>query len=162
MNLPSLLYPRPEPHVLGSIGLLLVRLATGLMLVPHGYAKISGDVVLLAAGLASKGFPAPTLLAWCATLAELLGGLFVALGLLTRPAAAVVAFNMVVAWASMHLGDIAKIGGPGGSAFEYPFLLSMTALAIAIAGPGRYSLDAVLFGPKTAPGGVAGSGSGEG
>ena len=50
MNLPALLYPRPEPHVLGSIGLLLVRLATGLMLVPHGYAKISGDVVLLAAG----------------------------------------------------------------------------------------------------------------
>jgi putative oxidoreductase len=52
----------------------------------------------------------------------------------------------------MHLPDAAKIGGPGGSAFEYPFLLSINALALAIAGGGRQSLDAVLFGRKTGAG----------
>jgi putative oxidoreductase len=150
INLAALLYPVQSRTA--SAGLLLVRLATGLLLVPHGYAKASGGVTMLAAGLAQKGFPAPTLLAWCATLAELVGGLMLALGLLTRPAAAVVAFNMVVAWASMHLADFLKIGGPGGSAFEYPFLLSLNALALVIAGGGRYSLDAVLFGRKTGRG----------
>jgi uncharacterized membrane protein YphA (DoxX/SURF4 family) len=62
---------------------------------------------------------------------------------------------MVVAWSSMHLGDIAKIGGQGGTAFEYPFLLSICALAIAVAGGGRYSLDAVIFGKNKRALGVA-------
>ena len=63
-----------------------------------------------------------------------------------RPAAASVSFTMVVAWATMHLNDLPNIGAQGGPAFEYPFLLSIAALAIALAGPGRFSLDAKIFG----------------
>jgi len=140
----ALLYP--DPARTASAGLLLVRLAAGFVLAPHGIAKLSGGVNMLATGLASRGLPAPGLLAWCATLAESVGAIFVALGLLTRPAAAAAGFTMVVAWSTMHLADAANIGGPKGPAFEYPFLLSVLFLAIAIAGPGRYSLDAKLFG----------------
>jgi len=141
VNLRALLLPNLERN--GSIALLITRAATGLLLVPHGYYKIAAGPAGLAAGLAAKGFPAPLLMAWCAALAELVGGLCLALGLLGRLAAIAVSFTMVVAWVSMHLGDIATIGK--GSAFEYPFLLSMTALAIAISGPGKLSLDAKLF-----------------
>lgn len=147
MNVHALLYP--DARRTGSIALLLVRLGAGLMLAPHGWAKLMSGPAGLAGGLAQQGLPAPTLLAWCATLAELFGGLFVALGLLTRPAAAAASFTMVVAWATMHLADAAQIGaGANGARFEYPFVLSICFLAVAIAGGGRYSLDAVLFGRK--------------
>ena len=133
-----------DPARFGSLALLILRLATGFVLAPHGWAKLADGAQKLAGGLAAKGVPAAHLFAWCATLSELVGSLLVAAGLLTRPAAAVVSFTMVFAWISSHLGDLPNIGAPGGAAFEYPFLLSMVALAIAIAGPGRYSVDAIL------------------
>ena len=143
MNLRAAL--NPEPGRFGPLALFLVRVATGLVVFPHGYFKVMGGVAGLSAGLASKGVPAAPLFAWCATLAEFVGGLLMVLGLLTRPAAASVAFTLFVAWSTMHLGDLPNIGAKGGASFEYPFLLSITALAIALAGPGRYSLDAIVF-----------------
>ncbi|MDI1446232.1 DoxX family protein [Polyangium sp. 6x1] len=154
MKLRSLLYP--DSNRTGSLGLLLVRLATGALLAAHGFSKLVDGPAGLAGGLAMKGFPAPTLLAWCSTLAEFLGGICLLLGLLTRPAAAVVAFNMVVAWASMHLPDAAHVGSVKGVPFEYPFLLSIVGLGLAFTGGGRYSLDAVLFGRKPDAGGGGG------
>lgn len=150
MNLPAFLYPKnPPPDSRSSIGLLIARVAAGLMVAPHGFYKAMGGVSMLAGGLEKGGMPAPTLLAWCATLAELVGGLLMVLGLGARLAAASVAFTLTVAWLLVHRGDISKIGAQGGPAFEYPFLLSMVALAIAIAGPGMYSIDAKLFGKRT-------------
>jgi putative oxidoreductase len=138
----ALLAPGPNRV---DLALLIVRVAAGLMILPHGYYKLWGGVSGLAQGLAAGGLPAAGLLAWCATLAELVGGALMVIGLATRPASAVVSFTMVVAWAMVHLKDIPKIGAQGGAAFEYPFLLSMAALAIAISGAGRFSLDAKLF-----------------
>jgi putative oxidoreductase len=148
MKLRALLLP--DLQRTAPVALLIIRAATGLVLVPHGYMKATGAVTGLAAGLATKGLPAPSLLAWCATLAELVGGLCLAAGLLARPAAAVMSFTMVVAWSTSHLGNIPDIGGPRGGVFEYPFLLSVIALALAISGPGRLSLDRILFGGRAA------------
>jgi putative oxidoreductase len=142
MSLRSLLYPEPERT--GSLALLLVRVATGAMVLPHGWFKAANGAVGLAGGLASKGWPVPTFFAWSATLAELVGGALMIIGLFTRPAAAMVCFTMLVAWIGNHLADAARIGQGGGVAFEYPFLLSVLALAVAIAGPGRYAVDARL------------------
>ncbi len=146
MKLGALLVPGGDR--LEAVGLAIARVATGLLLAPHGWMKVTGGVSGLAGGLAAKGLPAPTLLAWCAALAELVGGLLLALGLFARPAAIAVAATMTVAWLTMHTGDIANIGTGKGPAFEYPFLLSLIAIAIAIAGPGRWSLDARLFGAR--------------
>ena len=107
-----------------------------------------GGVSGLAQGLAAGGLPAPSFFAWCATLAELVGAVLMIIGLATRPAAAAISFTMVVAWIMVHLKDRPKIGAQGGAAFEYPFLLSVAALAIAIAGAGRYSVDARLSGRR--------------
>jgi putative oxidoreductase len=141
-NVSALLAPGPSRV---DLALLLVRIATGVMMLAHGYYKLIGGVSGLAQGLAAGGLPAPGLLAWCATLAEAVGGVLMIIGLATRPAAAAISFTMVVAWLLVHLKDIPKIGAQGGAAFEYPFLLSITALAIALAGAGRHSLDARLF-----------------
>jgi putative oxidoreductase len=135
-----------DPTRFASVALLIVRVATGVVLAPHGWYKLVDGAQRLSGGLAAKGWPIPYVLAWCATLVELLGAALLIAGLFTRPAAALVSLTMIVAWSSSHLEDLPKIGAAGGAAFEYPFLLSMTALAIALAGPGRLSADAALEG----------------
>ena len=155
MNPRALLYS--EHNRSASIALLIIRVTVGLFMAAHGFAKLSGGVGEFAGALAGMGFPLPGFFAWCAVLAEFVGGLLMTLGLLARPAALAVGFTMVVAWVAVHLGDLPKIGGQGGSAFEYPFLLSISALGIAIAGPGRYSLDALLLGRSPARAGSVAS-----
>lgn len=138
----------PDPTRSGSLGLLLVRVAAGGLLVPHGVLKLVAGVSGFAGALAAKGLPSPLVLAWCATLAEAVGGALVVLGLLTRPAALSACITMVVAWSTTHLADAAKIGTGKGVPFEYPVLLSLIFMAITFAGPGRYSLDALIFGRR--------------
>src|SRR5687767_5362288 len=77
----------------------LVRFTCGALLAGlHGYGKVfGGGVDRLAVGVAGLGFPAPLFFAWCASLAEFVGGALVAVGLLTRPAAAMAGFTMLVA-----------------------------------------------------------------
>ena len=121
-----------------------LRIATGLLLVPHGAQKLFGlfgGYGLTATGqfFATKlGLPAS--FALLAGLIEFVGGLMLAAGLLTRPVAALVAGVMAVAAFGVHLpnGFFWTAGG-----FEYPLLWGVAALYFALRGGGRYSLDAV-------------------
>ena len=87
----------------GDFGLAILRVGVGLLIgIGHGLGKIwlnghFGVSDQFIANVAKMGFPAPTLFAWCSALAEFLGGVLLAAGLLTRPAAAFMAFNMCVA-----------------------------------------------------------------
>ncbi|MBI3183379.1 MAG: DoxX family membrane protein [Myxococcales bacterium] len=118
-----------------QIGWAIVRVVFGLsMAFFHGYGKVfEGRTAGLARTVAELGLPAPSFLAWLAALAELGGGLLVALGLATRYAAASVCAVMLVAL-YRHLPEgIAKM--------ELAALyLSVMLMAVA-AGGGRYSLD---------------------
>ena len=63
------------------------------------------------------------------------------LGLWTRPAALVIAFNMVMAIYLSHAKDVLKLSERGGSwAIETPMFFLLTAVAVAILGAGRYSV----------------------
>lgn len=123
----------------------LVRVAAGLMLVPHGAQKLFGwfggyGIEATGQFFATKlGLPAG--LALLAGLIEFAGGLALAAGLLTRPVAALVAGLMAVAVVQVHLGA-GFFWTSGG--FEYPLLWGIVALSFAIRGGGRYSLDAVI------------------
>jgi putative oxidoreductase len=92
--------------------------------------------------MASLGLPFPGLNACLITAAELGGGLALLFGALTRPAAAVLAFSMVVAIASAHLR--AGFFAPAG--FEYPLTLLLASLALLMTGGGKYAIDARLHG----------------
>jgi putative oxidoreductase len=130
----------------GDAGLLVLRAGIGLMLaIGHGLAKVYADGHMgpsqpFIAGVGDMGFPAPLLFAWCATLAEFLGGLLLALGLLTRPAALFVAFNMAVAAFVAQLHQ--PLFGPGSK--ELPLLYLLPALALMLTGAGRYSFDRLI------------------
>jgi putative oxidoreductase len=100
----------------------------------HGYGKVfEGKVHGLASAVAAMGFPAPTAFAWSASIAEFLGGILVALGLLTRPAATACALTMLVALYQLRTEPLAKA--------ELALLyLAVMVLAILVGG-GRFSLD---------------------
>ena len=88
---------------LGDIGLTILRVGAGVQLaVLHGWVKVYDDGNWgppsgLLSSTENLGFPAPLLFAWCAMLAEFLGGILLALGLFTRPAAFLIMSTMTVA-----------------------------------------------------------------
>jgi putative oxidoreductase len=123
----------------------LVRIAAGLLLVPHGAQKLFGwfggyGIEATGQFFASKlGLPAS--LALLAGVIEFFGGIMLALGLLTRPVALLVSGVMAVAVVAVHLpaGFFWTSGG-----YEYPLLWGIVALSYAIRGGGRFSLDALI------------------
>ena len=146
---------RPRPIIpaltplyakLSRLSYPLIRAATGLALMPHGAQKLFGWFG--GYGLeGTGGFFAQNLglepgLFWAALVGgvEFFGGLFLALGLLTRPAALAVVILMAVA-VTVHLpnGFFWTEGG-----YEYPLLWGLIALAIAFKGGAELSLDRAL------------------
>lgn len=121
---------------------LLIRVAAGAMLIPHGYAKLfGGQVDGLIGFLGQLGFVAPAFWGWLVALLEFFGGIMLVAGFLTRPIAAMVVGFMAVAAFGVHLGN-GFYWTDGG--FEYPLFWGIVALAIVIRGGGGYSVDARL------------------
>jgi len=124
-------------------GLLLLRVGIGLMFVFHGWPKISGGPeVWLKLGGAMKFIGvtfAPTFWGFMAAAAEFGGGLALVLGLLVRPVAAMMAFNMLVA-VVLKFSTGAGLGGAS-QAIE----VGIVFLSLMLMGPGKYSLDEKLW-----------------
>jgi len=121
-------------------GLLLVRLAVGLTMAAHGYAKIfrGGRLAGTARWFESIGMRPGRLHAPLAALTEIGGGVLLACGLLTPlAAAAIVALMLVAAW-TVHRENGFFIVGNG---WEYNFILAIVAVGVAVTGAGTFSLD---------------------
>jgi len=112
----------------------ITRVVTGFLFTCHGLQKVLG----LFGGLG--GHPAPLFsLPWVAGVIELVGGLLVALGLLTRWAAFICSGEMAVAYFMMHQRrGLVPIANQG----ELAALFAFVFLLIAARGPGPWSLDA--------------------
>jgi len=136
----SPLYRRLAPY-----GYALLRAAGGLIMMPHGAPKLFGSFAPILAKnvLAPLGFPAPLAWAyWLGTL-EVFGGAMLALGLFTRPLAAMFAVEsaiiaLFVAWPKGWF-----YSAPGGG-FEYPLMLFVIFLVILVHGGGRLALDRII------------------
>lgn len=132
----------PEPLTArASLGLLCLRLLAGVALMFHGWRKIQRPFDWMGADSATPG-----ILQALAALAEFGGGLALALGLLTPLAALGILCTMGYA-AFLHIsrGD-PFVGRP--RSWELASLFFVIALCVLLAGPGRYSLDARLFGRR--------------
>jgi putative oxidoreductase len=126
-----------------DVALLLIRLTVGGTVFAHGAQKLFGlfgghGMAVTTGMLESLGFRPGQRYARLLGVAETLGGVSFALGLLTPLAAAAVAGVMIAAVATVHWnkGFFVQEGG-----FEYPLSLAIVAIAVAFAGPGQYSLD---------------------
>ena len=127
----------------GAVGLLVLRLIAGSAMMLHGWAKIQNPFAWMGAGA-----PVPGLLQALAAVSEFGGGLAWILGLLTPIASLGVLFTMLGAIFMAHVpkGDpfVPPPGWKGGS-YELAAAYLGVAVMLMLVGPGRLSLDALLF-----------------
>ena len=126
-----------------SLGLLVLRLVVGLTLAAHGAQKVFGwwggpGFKTWAEGVAKMRIRPAVPFAWLAALAELGGGLLLALGFLSPLGSLAIIGTMLVAIATVHWPNgfwNAKRG------YEFNLTLIAAVVAIGLAGPGTYSFD---------------------
>ncbi len=127
-----------------DMALLLTRVVAGLAFTMHGWGKIQNPF-----GWMGPEALVPGVFQALATISEFGGGLAWILGLLTPLASLGIAFTMAVAF-SFHAfmrGDpfVSMTGGPSSELAAVYFCITLLLIAM---GPGRFSLDRKLFGPR--------------
>lgn len=121
-----------------ELGRLLLRLAIGGLLLLHGIGKLRHGIGGIIGDVDAKGLPHA--FAYLVYVGEVVAPIFVLLGWLTRPAAAAIAINMMVAVWLKHSADVMNMGKTGGYALELQALYFAGAIAIALLGSGRYAV----------------------
>ena len=129
---------------------LALRLPLGIVFVAHGAQKLFGwfgGYGLEGTGqwMASIGLHPGYAMALLAGSAEFFGGIALLLGLLVRPAAAALAFAMLVAIMSVHIGHGLFVANNG---IEYALALLAASVSLLVSGAGRLSADAALTAPS--------------
>lgn len=126
-----------------SVGLAFSRLGLGIIFVVSGMGKVfaigpkATGIDAFAGTLTQLGVPLPTVAAWGVGVLELVGGILLLIGLFSRLVAALLAVDMAVATLLVHLpnGFVVSDGG-----YEYTLVLTLSALGLALSGPGVISL----------------------
>ena len=126
---------------------LVLRVPVGIILAAHGAQKLFGafgGYGLEGTGqwMSSIGLEPGYLMALLAGSAEFFGGLALVIGLLTRPAALVSAFTMVVAIFAVHFEGGLFMSNNG---YEFALALLAATAALAIQGGGRFAVDRLLL-----------------
>lgn len=144
MKISTFFQPARLPHSV-STGLLLLRLVAGLAFMFHGFMKIQNPF-----GWMGANANIPGILQALAAISEFGGGLAWMLGLLTPLASFGLACTMTVA-ASMHAFVFRDpfVAKGGGGSYELASIYLCVALLLWLAGPGRFSLDRLIFGEKS-------------
>ena len=120
-------------------GLLLLRFGVGGLLLFHGIYKITHGVGWIAGPLGGVGLP--PWVAYGVYVGEVIAPVLLILGLWTRLAGLLIAFDLFMAIFLARRGDIAKINEMGGAwAIEVELLFLVGGLTLALTGGGRYGL----------------------
>lgn len=126
------------PRLSDSSALAVLRIATGLLVFPHGVRKLlTGPVAAVGSSMVAHGFP--SWFAYLVTAGELCG-LLLALGVSVRYSAAAVALTLwgIVIFVQAPL--LHDVGTGRGVALEYPALLALTATLFVLAPATKWSL----------------------
>lgn len=140
-----------------SLNGLALRIPAGIIFIAHGAQKLFGSfgsygLEGTAGWMASIGLEPGYLMAFLAGSAEFFGGIALLLGLLTRPAAIVTAFTMLVAIVVVHLPHGLFMSNNG---YEFGLALLSMSVALIFSGGGAYSLDRAIAQRRTSEGAAA-------
>jgi putative oxidoreductase len=125
---------------LKPLGLLLLRVALGVIFVYHGYPKLFGHTRDAMQSFARLGFPG--YFVYIAGVIEFFGGCMLIAGLFTRLAGLLLAVEMVVGLWGAHkiIANPTAVGN-----YELPLVLAVSTFALATVGAGLISFDLALF-----------------
>jgi putative oxidoreductase len=119
----------------------LIRFVAGAMMIPHGYGKVFGGIERTAKFFSTIHIEPSLFFAWYVGLLELVGGICVAIGLLTRFFSAQLIGLLFVATFIVHFQNGFSWAQRG---YEYPLFWMLIMVAITIKGGERLSMDNVL------------------
>jgi putative oxidoreductase len=126
---------------LKPLGLLLLRVALGVIFVYHGYPKLFGHTREAMQSFVHLGFPG--YFVYVAGVIEFFGACMLIVGLFTRLAGLLLAGEMAVGlWAAHHMLTT-PMAVPN---YEFPLMLTVSAFALATVGAGPISFDQALSG----------------
>lgn len=122
-----------------DFGILILRLSLGVLMLLHGISKLMYGPGFIENIVTSAGLP--SFIAYGVYVGEVIAPIFIILGYGTRVAAAIFAFNMVVAVGLAHGADVFTLSETGGWSLELQGLYFFGALALVFTGGGRYALS---------------------
>jgi putative oxidoreductase len=119
-------------------GKLLLRAVLAILLLFHGFSKLTGGIGFITGMLEKAGLPGA--FGYLVYIGEVVAPLLILAGLFTRAAALVVAVNMIVALLLVHTKQFFTLNEQGGWALELQGMYLAGAVAVALLGAGRYSI----------------------
>lgn len=122
-----------------SVGRLILRLVLGTSILLHGIAKMQGGIGGISSMVSAAGLP--PVLAYGVYIGEVLAPLMVILGWYSRLGAGIIAVNMLFAIGLAHSGQLLTLSGSGGWALELQGMYLFSSIALALLGPGRFSIN---------------------
>ena len=122
-----------------DLGILILRLSLGVLMILHGISKLMYGPGFIESIVTSAGLP--SFIAYGVYVGEVIAPIFIILGYGTRIAAAIFAFNMIVAVSLVHGADIFTLSETGGWTLELQGLYFFGALALMFTGGGKYALS---------------------
>ncbi len=133
-----------RPTVTTDIGLLALRLAAATVFIVHGWGDVfDAGVSTNVENYRDAGIPLAEVSPYYTAYLQLVGGVLLAFGALTRPLAAGFVVAMAGALIYVHAGEPLAIQQDG-SGFGFAFMMGAASLALLLLGPGRISADRLL------------------
>ncbi len=130
-----------EPLYLNT-GLLIIRVIIGAFMIYHGWEVLDAEKMKgYAKWMTDLGFPAPALMAYLGKGSELVCGILLLIGWVTRPAAIMLAITMFAVAFGMGHGKIFTDD-------QHPFLFVVLSLVFVFTGAGRFSVDHYVYGNR--------------
>lgn len=121
-----------------DVAMALLRIIFGALLIYHGSLKVFESFGKMAEELANRGWPLPYFQAFAATYIEFAGGVLLIVGLFTRPVALAVSVLFTIITFVFQAGDPFMKQ-------EKPLMFLLVAALLFFTGPGRFSIDNILF-----------------
>ncbi len=123
-----------------STGKLILRATLGILMLLHGISKLRNGIDPIGDMLEASGLP--VFFKYGAYIGEVIAPMLLILGYYARIGAWLIAVNMLFAIGLAHWGEVFLIDAQsGGLALEKQYLFMITAIALALLGPGRFSIN---------------------